>query len=162
MLIWTYLLIPIIAFIFSIINLCINRRIIPQYKKQNKIRAVNFQEDYLFNEKYYYWIDWYFYDSIILVNNETDYGSLPEFIFNQTGLNISCYMNKKDINQNYSFLIELINENGKYRFKFIRKYYSTFLSLYREDFIKSTDIFYIKDPDDYYYSNNSNFNFCLY
>ena len=153
MLIWTYLLIPIIAFIFSIINLCINRRIIPQYKKQNKIRAVNFLEDYLFNEKYYYWIDWYFYDSIILVNNETDYYSLPKFIFNQTGINVSCYINKKDIKQYYSFLIELINENGKYRFKFIKKTNNDHFNFYPEDFRKSTDIFYIKDYDNYYYYN---------
>ena len=158
MLIWTYLLIPIIAFIFSIINLCINRRIIVQYKKQNKTEALNIQEDYLFNGKYYYyWIYWYFYDSIILVNNETDYDFLPKFILNQTGIYVSCFMNKKDINQTYSFLIEIINEYGKYRFKFIRKTVNSPLSFYPEDFRKSIDIFYIKDPSNSYYIDYYNY-----
>ena len=162
MLIWTYLLIPIIAFIFSIINLCINRRIILQYQKQDEIRAYNLEQDYLF---YYYknydFIYWALYDSVFLVNNETDYDSLPEFIFNQTGINASCYMNKKDINEDYSFLFELINENGKYRVKYVQKYNSSFLSLNPEDFYKSTDIFYISVLYSYYDYNYYNYKFFL-
>ena len=158
MLIWTYLLIPLIALIFSIINISINKHIIPQYKEKNEIRAYNVKEDYLFYEIYYNWIYFYFYDSVILVNNKTDYDSLPKFIFDEFRLNVSCYMNKKDINKDYLYLFEIINQNGKYRFKFVQKNNNTLFILYSEDFRKSTDIFYKKVPNYSYLDKNYYFN----
>jgi len=151
MLIWTYLLIPIIAIIFSIINLLINKRFILQYKTQNKIGGYNLEVDFLFNNHNNNRIKNIFYGSIFLVNNKTDYDSLPEFIFDELELNVSCYMNKKDINQYYSTLIELKNKNGKYTIKYVTKYYREVFSLKPEDFPKSTDIFFIKVPLYSYY-----------
>ena len=165
MLIWTYLLIPIIAFIFSVINLCINKRIFPKYKKKDKIRAYNVEEDYLFYNQADNYAFIFNYDTIFLVNNKTDYDFLPKFFFNTIGFNVSCYMNKKDINQYFSYLFEIINQNGKYKFKFVAKYYDEFLYLKPEDFLKSTDIFYIKAPHYTYYDyyNIYNYrNFLLY
>ena len=159
MLIWTYLLIPIIAFIISIINLCI-KRIFPKYKKKDKIKAYNVEEDYLFYNQTYDCIKSNFNnDTIFLVNNKTDYDFLPKFIFKELGFNVSCYMNKKDINQYFSYLIELTNKNGKYKFKYITKKYYSFLHLKSGDFLQSTDIFYIKDPHYTYFDYDIKYNY---
>ena len=150
MLIWTYLLIPIIVFIFSIIYLCINKNIYLNNLKKKEIKGFLYNEEYLFHDRNYNSIEEIFPQTIFLVNNETDYNSLPKFISDLKGINVSCYMNKKDIDKKYSFLFELINKKGKYSIKFSQKNFSRLLDLYSEDFQDSVDLFYFKEPYRYY------------
>ena len=154
MFVWTYLLIPIIALIFTIIFVSIFSMHIPLYKYNNdKIQGSRITEYYLFNNKSFDRIKNIFPQTILLVNNETDYNSFPKFILNEIGLSVNCYMNNKDINRDYSLLIELINKNGKYRIKLFGNNITTFLYLYPEDFPKSTDFFYFENPEHYWYDN---------
>ena len=150
MVIWTYLLIPIIAFIFCIINLKINKHVYFNNIGLSEINGFPIYEDNLFHNRNYTRLDEIFPQTIFLVNNETDYNTLPEFISNLKGINVSCYMNKKDIDKHYSFLFELINKKGKYRIKFSQKNFSRLLDLYSEDFQDSVDLFYFKEPYRYY------------
>ena len=165
MLIWTYLLIPIIAFIFSIFYLCINKNIYLYNLEQKEIKGFPLHEDYLFHNRSYNRLEEIFRQSIFLVNNETDYNSLPTFISYLKGINVNCYMNKKDIDKPYSLLFELINKKGKYKIKFSQKNFYRLFDLYSEDFQDSTDLFYFKEPyryNSYSYYYNSYYNDIYY
>ena len=165
MLIWTYLLIPIIAFIFSIFYLCINKNIYLYNLEQKEIKGFPLHEDYLFHNRSYNRLEEIFRQSIFLVNNETDYNSLPKFISDLKGINVNCYMNKKDIDKPYSLLFELINKKGKYKIKFSQKNFYRLFDLYSEDFQDSTDLFYFKEPyryNSYSYYYNSYYNDIYY
>ena len=151
LLIWTYLLIPIIVLVFSIVILCINKNIYLNNLRQSEIKGFPLHEDYLFNGKSYNFLTYLYTKSIFLVNNETDYYSLPNFIYNLKGINISCFMNKKDIDKEYNFLFELINKKGKYRIKIFKKNLDSPLYLHSEEFQDSTDLFYFKESYRYYY-----------
>ena len=141
MLIWTYLLIPVIALIFSIIYLCINKNIYLDNLQQKEIKGFPLYDDYLFHDRYYNGLQNILPQTIFLVNNETDYNSLPKFIFDLKGINVTCYMNKKDIDKKYSFLFELINKKGKYIIKFSQKKNNRLLYLHSGDFQDSIDLF---------------------
>ena len=159
MLIWTYLLIPIIALIFTIINLCINKHIYLNNLNTREIEGFPLHEDYLFYDRSYQWLYSILYQTVFLVNNETDYDTLPKFIFNLKGMNVNVYMNIKDINQQYAYLFELINKNGKYKIKIFKKNFATHLFMHSEDFQDSTDLFYLKEPNKYYYYDDNYFSF---
>ena len=155
----TYLLISILEFIYAIFFIIL-WNVVRNSKEKNKIKGFKMREDYLFYNKSFDRIKQILPQTILLVNNKTDYDSLSKFILNEIGSTVNCYMNKKDINQEYSLLIELINKNGKYRFKLYGNGISTFLNLYSEDFQKSTDLFYIQTVyKDYYNSDYNNRNY---
>ena len=157
--IWTYLLIPITVLAFSIVILCINKNIYLNNLRQSEIKGFPLHEDYLFNGKSYNFLNYLYTKSIFLVNNETDYYSLPNFIYNLKGINISCFMNKKDIDKEYNFLFELINKKGKYRIKIFKKNLYSPLYLNPEEFQDSIDLFYFKQPYYYYDYTINNYHF---
>ena len=152
MLIWTYLLIPVIALIFSIIYLCINKNIYLDNLQQKEIKGFPLYDDYLFHDRYYNGLQNILPQTIFLVNNEKDYNSLPKFIFDLKGINVTCYMNKKDIDKQFRFLFELINKEGKYIIKFSQNKFNRLFDLHSGEFQDTIDLFYFKEPYRYYYN----------
>ena len=166
---WTYFLFQIIAFIISILILILTKAKFPKKKTITTIRPKiieNFYEEEFFNSHYY---TGGFLDAlkgtVFLANNLDDKNFLPDFIKNETGINVNCFLEKDDIKDSYFNIIILENKKGKYKFKLIqnetREYYINnnyysyhyskhFFYLENKDFKKSIDLFYVNDLIDYY------------
>ena len=167
---WSYCLFQLIAFIISILILILTKAKFPKKKTITTIRPKiieNFYEEEFFNSHYY---TGGFLDAlkgtVFLANNLDDKNFLPDFIKNETGINVNCFLEKDDIKDSYFNIIILENKKGKYKFKLIqnetREYYINnnyysyhyskhFFYLENKDFKKSIDLFYVNDLIDYYY-----------
>ena len=176
MIIWTYFLIPFIILLFIIIGLIINKGkfcgdLVINSKKGDIINEYYLFENNNFKEDIFEKFKDALKATIFVVNNEEDQKLISDFIKDETGLVVNCYLTETDIKESYENLIILNNNDGKYRFNLIQNNIhensdnldnSTFSSkqffdLKTRDFEKSTDIFYIENYQNDTYNLNTNY-----
>ena len=126
MILWTYALIPLIILIFIVVGIKKYKGILfrKDLLKINDKKGDILFENYLFeNENFtediYENIKDALKATIILVNNEVDQKLISDFINNETGIIVNCYLEETDIKESYENLIILNYKNGKYRFNLI-------------------------------------------